>query len=217
MKLATAILGCMYSVAFGQVQVAPPVAVPATSCPQNCIPTEADSCCDAGILTCARTDFGPYLSNTGTLTLLTQRIECENCFSCCPCCPVLLFGGEHAAGEDCCDCSEIPSATCQFSIALTHTEAATVTLSTTLEATAGAAAVASIKTALETTLGITVTRTYSFTGTCGWTPLGACADGLWKEAFMEFTSGRVSQMDHEWSSSGVWVTDCWIGSCPLVG
>lgn len=103
-----------------------------------------------------------------------------------------------------------------FGINLTHTETATVTMSTTLEATAGAPAVAALKTALQTELGILVTQTYTFENDCGWTPLAPCNDGVWKEATLDYTSGKEVRIDHEWHASGAWIS-VGGGVCPIAG
>lgn len=206
---------CFASQAVAQVQVGPPVKVPVSACPSNCIPIDVDPDCDAGALTCTRTDYGPYYQSAGTPTTLRQRIECTNCFPECPCCPV-LHGLHDGTEGDCLDCSGVPSAICMFTIHLTHTESATVSLSSTLTATAGVPAVAAIEAALESTLGITTTTTYSFGQQCGWTPLAACEDGVWKNAEMSYTAGVVVAMDHTWSASGVWVS-VGGGTCPIAG
>lgn len=211
-KIGVLLIGLCTSALSAQIQIGPPIKLPISGCPDDCVPADPDPCCDAGPLTCTRVDFGPYFESFGTEVQIKHRIECEHCLENCPCCPVL------SAPEDCARCWEIAPRDCgPYDIPLLFIETVNVDLSNLLQVSLSQAQVAAMKGLLSSVVGAIDGRLFEFTADCGFEPIYPCSSGVWSEPFIAYNMDRKVRIDHEWYSSGIWIKSCAPQFCPTDG
>lgn len=195
---------------FAQV-VSPPVPVPKAGCDPWCVPIDQDPCCLASMITCTRTDVGPYITNPGTPGIVfSTAIVCDNCFADCPCCPESQHQG------DCADCNRLPSLRCVQDVTMNWSFSTNIVLSTTLTASLGSDDIAAIKSSMMQSIGVTAGIGVTANLSCGWPAMPPC-QSMSTTPSMTGMIGVTAQIDHTWGASGVWITarDC--TPCPITG